>query len=125
MSGSKPRRAFAALLIPCVMPGYLVAADTAAAPTPTLSDILGASGITANGYISATYYGSSGYNTFHEFDTQHDTFQLDQAGLLVAYQPHQGFGALVDLMAGEDARVLNGEQSGGSSQFAVQGVCKF
>ena len=36
-----------------------------------------------------------------------NSFQLDQAGLIIAYQPKDGFGALVDLMAGEDARILH------------------
>jgi hypothetical protein len=131
MGGSITRHCLAALIVAGVAPGYLIAADAApdAAPVatanpapvpPSLSDILAASGITATGYVAASYYVSSGYNTFHEYDTQHNTFQLDQAGLMVAYQPRQGFGALVDLIAGEDARVLNGLQSGSSSDFAVR-----
>jgi hypothetical protein len=115
------------LLVSCIAPGYAIGADaappsaaTTATTAPSLSDILAGSGITASGYVAASYYGSSGYNTFHEFDTQHDTFQLDQAGLMVAYQPRQGFGALVDLIAGEDARVLNNLQSGSSGEFAVR-----
>ena len=62
--------------------------------------------------MAASYYHSSGYNTFHQFDINHDTFQLDQAGLTLAYQPKEGFGALVDVIAGEDARVLNSADQG-------------
>ncbi|MFZ1867181.1 MAG: hypothetical protein WAU49_01705, partial [Steroidobacteraceae bacterium] len=83
----------------------LFAAGAAAADSPlaTLSQILANSGITESGYVAASYYDSSGYDTYHQFDTSHDTFQLDEAGLQLAYQPKSGFGAVVDVIAGEDA----------------------
>lgn len=93
-------------IAPCV----LRAADAASSstPVPSWTDTLAAWGISANGYIAASYYASNGYPAnIHQFDVEHDTFQLDQAGFSVAYQPKQGFGALVDLMAGEDARILH------------------
>lgn len=96
------------------------AADGTTAPAPTsplFDNLLTASGITATGYIATSYYHSSGDSTFHEFDTAHDTFQLDQAGLTVAYQPKEGFGALVNLVAGEDARVINAAENGTNSEF--------
>src|ERR1700739_4297247 len=81
-------------------------ADTPIAPAtpaaPSLADVLTSSGLTVNGYVAASYYHSSGYNTFHEFDVHHDTFQLDQAGLQIGYQPKEGFGAFADGIAGED-----------------------
>ena len=98
------------------------ATDGAAAPTSTgakFADLLAATGITATGYVSTSYYHSSGDSTFHEFDTAHDTFQLDQAGLTVAYQPKEGFGALVNVVAGEDARIINQAENGGDSEFNV------
>ena len=71
-----------------------------AAPTaPSLSDILTASGLTATGYVAASYYHSNGYSTFHQFDVEHDTFQLDQAAVTLAYQPKEGFGAVVNIAA--------------------------
>ncbi|MGH8259004.1 MAG: outer membrane beta-barrel protein [Steroidobacteraceae bacterium] len=77
------------------------------------ADTLAAWGLAVNGYVAASYYDSNGYPAnVHQFDVDHDTFQLDQAGLTVAYQPKQGFGGLVDLMAGEDARVLHQAQDG-------------
>ncbi len=82
---------------------------------PTLAQLLADSGITASGYLAATYYHSSGDNTFHQFDTEHDAFQLDQAGLTLAYQPAQGFGALVDVIGGTDAEILNAAQSATAS----------
>lgn len=114
-------------------PGYLLAQDTQPPPsaastapaadnttTPPDSPLnkpLAPTGITATGYIATSYYHSSGDSTFHEFDTAHDTFQLDQAGLTVAYQPKEGFGALVNLVAGEDARVINEAENGTNSEF--------
>jgi hypothetical protein len=95
-----------------------VLADTPAAPA--LTDVLTSSGVTVNGYVGASYYHSSGYNSFHQFDVNHDTFQLDQVGLSVAYQPKQGFGALVDLIAGDDARVLNFAENGTDGTFNVR-----
>lgn len=84
-------------------------------PAVTLGQLLADSGITASGYVAASYYHSSGGNTYHQFDTRHDAFQLDQAGLTLAYQPTQGFGALVDVVGGTDAEILNAAQSATAS----------
>ena len=108
--------ALAVATLPCAAPRAL--ADPPAAAT--LADVLASSGVTVNGYVGASYYHSSGYNSFHEFDVEHDTFQLDQAGLSVAYQPKQGFGSLVDLIAGEDARILNFAENGKDGTFNVR-----
>jgi Putative beta-barrel porin-2, OmpL-like. bbp2 len=94
------------------LPAGALAADS---PATTLSQILANSGITESGYVAASYYDSSGYNSYHEFDTAHDTFQLDQAGLQLAYQPKSGFGAVVDVIAGEDAKIVNAAESAEAS----------
>jgi Putative beta-barrel porin-2, OmpL-like. bbp2 len=91
------------------------AAVAAGSPLATLSQVLANSGITESGYVAASYYDSSGYNTDHQFDTSHDTFQLDQAGLQLAYQPKSGFGAVVDVIAGEDAKIVDYAESAGTS----------
>jgi hypothetical protein len=113
-------------------PGQSVAADpeTATAVStpaaPSVADVLTASGLTVNGYVAASYYHSTGYNTFHEFDIQHDTFQLDQAGLQIGYQPIEGFGAFADVIAGEDARILNGAENGTDGTFNIrQGYAQY
>jgi hypothetical protein len=91
------------------------AAAEPAKPAPgTLAAILDTSGITETGYVAASYYHSNGYSTYHQFDNKHDTFQLDQAAVTLAYQPKEGFGALVNVAAGEDMRVLNGAEQGTS-----------
>lgn len=108
------------------MTGYSLAADveTPIAPAvpagPSLADVLTSAGVTVNGYVAASYYHSSGYNTFHEFDVKHDTFQLDQAGVQIGYQPKEGFGAFADLITGEDARILNGAENGTDGTFDVR-----
>jgi hypothetical protein len=98
-----------------------------AAPTgPVLSDVLTASGLTATGYVAASYYHSNGYSTDHQFDNKHDTFQLDQAALTIAYQPKEGFGALVDVAAGEDMKILNAAEGSNSNTFdVVQGFVQY
>src|SRR5882724_1893059 len=91
------------------------AAAEPAKPAPgTVAGVLDASGITESGYVAASYYHSNGYSTYHQFDNKHDTFQLDQAALTLAFQPKEGFGALVNVAAGEDMRVLNGAEQGTS-----------
>ncbi|MDE2449642.1 MAG: porin [Gammaproteobacteria bacterium] len=94
------------------MPAGALAADS---PATTLSQLLANSGITESGYVAASYYDSSGTNSYHQFDTSHDTFQLDQAGLQLAYQPKSGFGAVVDVIAGEDAKIVDAAESAGAS----------
>ena len=94
------------------MPAVALAADS---PVTTLTQILANSGITESGYVAASYYDSSGTNSFHQFDTSHDTFQLDEAGLQLAYQPKSGFGGVVDVIAGEDAKIVDAAESAGAS----------
>jgi hypothetical protein len=104
---------FAALLTAAgALPAGVLAADS---PAATLSQLLANSGITESGYVAASYYHSSGYGTYHQFDTSHDSFQLDQAGLQLAYQPKSGFGAVVDVIAGEDAKIVDAAESTGAS----------
>lgn len=76
-------------------------------------ELLDSAGLTVSGYVAASYYASNGYPfNIHQFDTRHNTFQLDEAGFQVAYQPKEGFGALVDVIAGEDAKILHQAESG-------------
>jgi hypothetical protein len=89
-------------------------------PGPSLTDVLGSSGVAITGYVATSYYHSTGYNTFHEFDVKHDTFQLDQAGVQVGYQPKEGFGAFADVLVGEDGRILNSAENGTDGEFNVR-----
>jgi hypothetical protein len=101
-------------------PAPAAAAAEPAKPAPgTLAAILDTSGITATGYVAASYYHSNGYSTDHQFDNKHDSFQLDQAALTVAYQPKEGFGALVNIAAGEDMKILNAAEGSNANTFDV------
>ena len=113
----------ASLWVTVWVPDSLLAADadpTAAPPAqtaPSVAGVLSSSGIAITGYLAASYYHSSGESTFHEFDVNHDTFQLDQAAVQVGYQPKEGFGAFADLLVGEDARILNAAENQTNSTF--------
>jgi hypothetical protein len=135
MSGPRTKLVAAATILGCSIGGAAMADDAAkpaapaGPPVPAFADVLTAWGLTESGYVAASYYHSNGYNTYHQFDIQHDTFQLDQAALQLAYQPKQGFGALVNVAAGEDMRVLNGAEQGtgtsGSTFDIVQGFVQY
>lgn len=94
----------------------LAMADDPPASKPAASrfdELLDSAGLTVSGYVAASYYASNGYPVnIHQFDIKHNSFQLDQAGLTVAFQPKEGFGALVDVIAGEDAKILHAAESG-------------
>src|SRR6195256_5070154 len=123
------------LMGPAVILGFAVgnvaladdeAAKPAAAAGAALSDILTASGITETGYVAASYYHSNGYSTYHQFDNKHDSFQLDQAALTIAFQPKEGFGALVNVAAGEDMKILNAAEGSNPNTFdVVQGFVQY
>ena len=91
------------------------AAKSAEPPKPTapsLTDVLTASGIDLHGYLDTAYSYLSGTGIFRSgvadrvFDTEPNAFNLHQAALTVDYQPKEGFGGLVNLTAGRDARVI-------------------
>src|SRR6266853_76284 len=84
-----------------------------AKPTgPSLTDVLAASGVDLRGYADAAYSYLSGMGVFTSgvadrvFDTEPNSFNLHQAALIIGYQPKEGFGGLVNLTAGRDARVI-------------------
>src|SRR2546427_11973401 len=100
-----------------------VLAQAKPAPVPTLDKVLEASGISVSGYIDAGYtYAKNGAGfTDRVFDTQQNSFALNQFGLTVAKQPKEGFGGLVNLTVGRDAQVIHSfpEPQPGGSVFDV------
>jgi hypothetical protein len=99
-------------------------AAPAAPAGPGILEVLTNSGIVVTGYVDAAYeYSNSPAPAFHEFDTRHSSFVLDQASVTLAMQPKSGFGFVVDLIAGEDSRVINAAESSnaasGASNFNV------
>ena len=120
--------------------GLLAATGLATVPVlslaagPTLSDVLVSSGISAAGYVDGSYEATfnstdgatKGAVPLHQFDTNANSFMLNQAGLTLSYLPTAGFGAAVNLIAGEDAKVINGAYGDGSGDFALtQGYVQY
>jgi hypothetical protein len=91
------------------------AAPAPAKPTaPSLGDVLDASGLTATGYLDVAFSHLSGGGAFTSgvpdrvFDADgKNSFQVHQAAITIAKQPKEGFGALINLTAGDDADVIH------------------
>jgi hypothetical protein len=129
-------RAITAAIIVAIAPRVLLAqtapapaapaAPAAAAPAapavPALSDLLTGWGLTTSGEFAASYYHSNGYpgSDWREFDQDHDSFQLDEAGLQIGYQPKQGVGGYVDVIAGTDAQILSLAEGGSGNSVDVR-----
>ena len=98
------------------MPAMALAEDAPAKPKipiPALDDVLEAWGLSLSGYLDVSYshlFQSNG--TFvggtpsRVFDAQHDSFILHQAGFVLAKQPKEGFGGLINPTFGQDADVI-------------------
>ncbi len=116
----------AAVAVTIILTGGSAAALADDPPAPKVAEskfdeLLDSAGLTVSGYIAASYYASNGYpGNIHQFDIEHNSFQLDQAGFQIAYQPKEGFGALVDVIAGEDARILHAAEDGNDTSFDVR-----
>jgi len=92
--------------------------------TASLAQILDNSGIFAAGYASAGY--TAGFNkgqtlSARVFDRNSNSFELNQAALILAHAPDagDGFGGKLVMIAGSDARVFNAFYGSGSSDFAL------
>lgn len=97
----------------------LVAASAHAAG-PTLSDVLGNSGISASGYVDASYSYLDAKNPGNAFDGNNgNTFNLKQAAIQLAKQPASGFGGLVNITTGSDADIIkSGPYTSGTGSSA-------
>jgi hypothetical protein len=103
----------AAISLLLALPARAEEAKEAAKPAaPTLSDVLAASGITLSGYVDLSYEHLDGEGLFtsgaptRTFDDRKDSFSLHQVSVAIAYQPKEGFGAVVSLIAGQDPDVF-------------------
>lgn len=129
--------------------GLLTAAGLACLPVmasaaaPTLTEVLGASGVTLDGYISGSYV--YGFNDRapagpdlggtlagdivggRAFDGNTDSFDLNQAAFTLAKLPAQGAGGLVNVIAGEDAKVINAAygDNGGDNISVTQAFLQY
>lgn len=101
------------------LPGFALADDTAA-PLTGVAKVLDESGITASGYLSASYQANFNKGSTlggRAFDSKTDSFTFNQAALTVSKLPEQGFGGLVNIIAGDDAQVINATYGDGNSKF--------
>jgi len=108
--------ALGALCLSLALAAPIAGAEEAKEPAkpaaPSLSDVLAASGLTVTGYVDVSYEHLDGEGIFvngipnRTFDDRKDSLSLHQAAIVVAYQPKEGFGALVNLIAGQDADVF-------------------
>lgn len=79
-----------------------------AADLPSAKDLLDSWGVTLSGYVDGQFdYSSSPSPSLHVFDARHDSFALNQAAFTLAMQPKEGWGGVVNVIAGEDARLIN------------------
>jgi hypothetical protein len=93
------------------------AAPAAAAAKPVLpsvSDLLDASGITATGYVSGTYSFQTYTASGEAAPKDTNSFILQQAAFTLAKQPTAGFGALVNVIAGQNIYTPNYGVAGAS-----------
>lgn len=113
---------YACMLGLAILPGF------ARAATPTLGDVLTASGISVSGYIDGSYSYLSGSGVFagtttpdRVFDGQHSSFNLNNVDLKMQSTATTGVGGLVELNAGQDANVFTSyPYAGHSHEFDVQ-----
>ncbi len=83
----------------------------AADKTPTLGDVLKASGVTVSGYIDYSYNDlstDSGSTIYRSYDTERRGFNLQMADLSIGYLPASGFGGFAELNYGSDAKINSG-----------------
>jgi hypothetical protein len=100
------------VLLSTFSPAVPAADDPAKPAAPALADVLAASNLTVSGYVDASYQHLTGTGLFANgspdrvFDARQDSFTVHQAAITIANQPKEGFGALVNLVAGQDADVF-------------------
>lgn len=106
------------------MPALALAEDAPAKPKipiPALDDVLEAWGLTLNGYLDTSYNLRSGNGSFtgggttRVFDNDRNSFSVQQAAFILAKQPKEGFGGLLNITAGKDADVIGAFGSGSTT----------
>ncbi len=91
---------------------------------PSLGELLKASGVSFGGYIDTSYDYLDGDGAFTSgvanrvFESQPSGFNLHQVGLILAKQPAEGVGGLVNITAGQDADIIAAAGSDGGAAYA-------
>lgn len=83
---------------------------------PSMDELLGAWGLSLSGYLDASYMHANRTPADRVFDNEQNSFALDQAAITIAKQPKEGFGALVNVIAGRDAKVIHSSGLGTTEQ---------
>ncbi|MDY0331315.1 MAG: outer membrane beta-barrel protein [Thiomonas sp.] len=85
----------------------------AAPAVPSLGAVIAATpGLSISGYMAGSYtYFDTSSTLLRAYDNKTNGFSANQASATVAYLPSSGFGAQVNVIAGNDAKVLNGNDS--------------
>ena len=86
---------------------------------PTLGQVMEATGISVNGYIDASYTYNSGNATYRIFDTERRSFNVNALDLTLSALPPEGFGGMVNLTAGSDAKVIGSVGTTTTDEFDV------
>ncbi len=86
---------------------------------PTLGQVMEATGISVNGYIDASYTYNSGTPTYRVFDTERRSFNVNALDLTLSALPPDGFGGMVNLTAGSDAKVIGSVGTTPTDEFDV------
>ncbi|HEY3699342.1 MAG TPA: outer membrane beta-barrel protein, partial [Spongiibacteraceae bacterium] len=97
------------------------------ADAPKLSEVLDASGIAITGYVDAAYihYNNDVPSSINYFDDNKNTFDLKQAGITIASQPKEGFGAMVNLTGGSDADKIHSVGGSSSNLDVTQAIVQY
>jgi hypothetical protein len=83
-------------------------------PIPSIADILEASGLTLTGYVDGTYAAQRNETTKQDYST----FALQQAAFTLSRLPTSGFGALVNVVTGQNPYSATGFGSTPAGQGA-------
>lgn len=110
----------------CLAP--LAAQAAAPAPAvPKLSDVLAASGISVTGVFDGSYdYADVDTGpTGHQFDVSQNAFSLHQVNVLIAKQPAEGIGFVLNPIVGDDAAIIRGTGAGSTDFDLTQGYLQY
>ena len=121
----------------CINPVF---ADDKTTKSPTLLQVLEASGIKISGYVDTSYTYLSGSGTFNPsvppvlpavgianrvFDTERNSFNLNMVNLSISMLPAEGFGGMVDLSMGSDARAITSAGTVNDEFDVTQGYVQY
>lgn len=117
------------LLAPLTVAGHDAPEAGAHSHMPAMGEMLKSAGISAGGYIDASYDYLDGDGVFTSgvanrvFEGSPSGFNIHQGGLVVSKQPEQGIGGLVNITVGSDADVI--AAAGSDAGTAYAGVDNF